>query len=206
MSRTIYLNITDTGTSVKVVENGNTIIEATPRENRALQLDEAAGKIRVLAHPNEAVLNDFDIYYNEVADKLGTTTVKEFYDKLIELRAFKVGGGGVQKQPDLTQTDNTQPDYVKNVDKAVVIKADRDLQLSDRGAILFVTGGFFKLTLQELGIPFGVTIDVDRNSQLTIETNGMNIINLSDDLVINATQNAKLYRLDSGDWVFMKSL
>ena len=118
MSRIIDINITDNGTSVKVVNNGKTVIEATIAEPRQLLLNEAAGKITVLKNNNDQVLNDFDIIYSQVSDKLGTTTVKEYYDKLIELRAFKKGGGWgehIKDYPDNFADLKDRNFYYKNV-------------------------------------------------------------------------------------------
>jgi len=103
--RKTYITISeDKGTVVKVTDNNKLTFEVNVAENRQLKLEPENNRIIILPHPNEVALNNFKINWNEIQDKLGTANITEYYNKLIELRAFKPAGGTAGQ----TQIANTQ--------------------------------------------------------------------------------------------------
>jgi len=92
--REVALIVTETGTVVEIYKNGNLHKAYTLSESR--QLETTPAGVRILPHPNENVLNYFEIKLNELKDNFGANTPQELILKLNELGAFKKGGGGAK--------------------------------------------------------------------------------------------------------------
>ncbi len=202
MSRSTIISITKNGTVVKVIDNDKISFEVTVGENRQLKLEENLNRIIVLPHPNETALNNFVINFSELADTFGTANIKEYFEKLQELKAFKKGGGGVNADMAISDTENEA--YVKNKNATKFFWATRSVEPSDDDKFLVAIGAGDKTLKLESGMPnpFAFSIVVLEGT-VTIDASDVIVTDTLHNLVLNVDDKRTIFRDPNNHYIIV---